>query len=352
MRVLLNVNSLTTPHLTGIGVYITELAKQLRADVDLVGALKISRHGQRRQVLAHLPIPLVMEELALHLFPGSFDLYHGPDFRVPKTRRLKRIVTVHDLVTFRTGMVDPRFEKEGQEELREMLRARAPDHVLVNSEFTRTELLEFFPELAPRITLTPLGCDHLPARDDRLPRPSAVPTDAPYFLCVGTLEQRKNLPRIIEAFNNFAARRKEFRLVLVGNTGYGGEEILRALGRSPAILRAGFAGAEDLRRLYAHATALFLPSLYEGFGVPILEAMRAGCPVITSNLGAMKEVAGDAAYLVDPCATEALVAALEQLADDSTLRAGLRRAGEERARVFTWKRTAELTLAAYAAARE
>lgn len=347
MRVLYNVNSLVTPHLTGIGVYMTELARALRADVDLVGALKISRYGKRKQVLAHLPIPLVMEELATRLFPGAFDLYHGPDFRVPQSRRMKRVVTVHDLVTYRPELVDPRFEKAGQEELGEMLRARSPDHVLVNSDFTRAELLEFFPELADKITVTPLGCDHLLPPDPLSPRPRAVPGGEPYFLWVGTLENRKNVPRALEAFARFAEKRKEFRLVLVGNEGYGGEEILKKAAAMPSVIRPGFASGPELRSLYAHATALFFPSLYEGFGVPILEAMRAGCPVITSNLGAMKEVAGDAAHLVDPTSTEALLGALEKFADDSALRANLKRAGQERAAYFTWRRTADRTLEGY-----
>lgn len=350
MRILLNVNSLTTPHLTGIGVYIVELAKRLRdfPDIDLVGAVKLSRTFKRSQILKHLPIPLLPEEACLHLFPGIFDLYHGPDFRIPKTSRIRKIVTVHDLVTYRSEMVDPRFEQAGQAELNQMLRTHGPDGILVNSEFTRQELIEFFPELKEKISLSYLGCDHIPLATGQEPRPT-VTGGAPYFLSVGTLERRKNIHRIIESFHKFSLQNSQHHLVIVGNLGFDGESALELIKnlKNPRIHKLGFASAKELRSLYAHSTGLFFPSLYEGFGFPILEAMRSKCPVITSNMGAMKEVAGNAAVLVDPKNCEALVDSLQQLSGNESLREDLKHKGILRAQDFTWKKTAEASVTAY-----
>lgn len=348
MKVLLDLNSLVTPHLTGIGIYEQQLIRELKMheDLDLLGALKLSRTLKRRTVLRHSHIPVVVEELALLLARSSW-IYHGLDFRIPKSQRLKKVITVHDLVTFRQNLVDPRFKAEGQNELREMLVRRKPDWVVVNSEFTKNELTEFFPHLQDRVTVTHLGCDHVP-RETTLQEEGRSSPSFPYFLFVGTLEIRKNLPRIMEAFLAFRQKHSDFKLILVGNSGHGFDQFQDLLLANPeAFVRPGYLSNEKVRDLYRGALALFFPSLYEGFGIPVLEAMRLGCPVITSDCGAMKEVAGSAAELVNPERVEQMVQALETLAFQKSRRMALIDLGRKQAQNFTWERTARLTRDVY-----
>ena len=199
---------------------------------------------------------------------------------------------------------------------------------------------------AERLRLVPLGV-----------RPITVTAEAaaavverygltrPFVLSVGTLEPRKNLPTLIEAFGRL--RRDDVDLVLVGATGWHTEidELVRPLGARARVL--GFLGDADRNALYAASAAFCYPSLFEGFGLPVLEAMSAGAPVVTSSGTATAEAAGDAGLLVDPRDPAAVTAALGRILDDAVLAAELRAAGREHAATFRWERTAALTVEAY-----
>jgi glycosyltransferase involved in cell wall biosynthesis len=166
----------------------------------------------------------------------------------------------------------------------------------------------------------------------------------------GTIEKRKNLTRVIRAFEIIHEKERDLQLVIAGGEGHGVEEINEQIDRSShrvAIHRLGFVSDEMLVSLYRDAIALLYPSLYEGFGIPILEAMAAGCPVITSKIGAMAEVADNAALLVDPNDTDEMVAAMERVIYDTGLRESLIAAGLNRARERTWERCTEETLGVY-----
>jgi len=189
---------------------------------------------------------------------------------------------------------------------------------------------------------------------DATPRPADLPDR--YLLFVSTLEPRKNLERILIAYDRFrsgrsAAGRPVPGLWLVGGRGWkdsGLRQRLEALVAAGAVHVEDYCDTDRLWELYGLARALLFPSLHEGFGFPILEAMAANLPVLTANVGAMAEVAGDAALLVDPCETTALVDAMTRLADDSDLRADLAARGRERVAVWDWERTAAATLDVYA----
>ena len=172
----------------------------------------------------------------------------------------------------------------------------------------------------------------------------------PYFLCVGTIEPRKNLSRVMEAFAQLRLRGSPHRLLLVGKAGPLAAPILAAatrLGLDDAIQFTGFVAEEDLAVLYSGATAFVYPSLYEGFGLPPLEAMSCGCPVITSNCSSLPEVVGAAGLQVDPYDVPALTVAMERVMTDQALADNLRYRGLERARGFTWQRCIEQTALAY-----
>ena len=163
-----------------------------------------------------------------------------------------------------------------------------------------------------------------------------------YVLFVGNLAPRKNLPRLMAAWNSISARFPDTKLVLAGAA----NRVFRDAGlpRPPATVTSlGYVADEDLPALYGGALCFAFPSLYEGFGLPILEAMACGVPVLTSNVTSLPEVAGDAALLVDPYCVESLAAGLERLLRDDGLRSELARRGLDRARPFSWQRTAAAT---------
>ena len=161
MRVLLDVNSLVAKELTGIGIYVAELASRLRqsSEVNLSGAFKVSRMGKLRDLRQHYNGTVYPNEF-IGLPFKKFDVFHGPDFRVPRTSSIKKIMTVHDLVTFRSGFVDPRFEEGGKAELISELREGKPDWIITVSDFTKQELIEFFPEFKDRVTVIYQGFEH------------------------------------------------------------------------------------------------------------------------------------------------------------------------------------------------
>lgn len=226
--------------------------------------------------------------------------------------------------------------------------------VITISEFSRREIVERYRVDPARVVVTPLaagpGFRPLDAGDvaERLAR---IGIEGPYVLAVGNVQPRKNLGRLLEAFA--ALRRRvdlPHRLVLVGRRAYRGDAILarqEALGIARHVVATGYVADDDLVALYNGADAFVYPSLYEGFGLPVLEAMACGAPVITSGTTALPEVAGDAAELVDPRSVDELAAALGRVLADPARRADLRDRGLRRARRFSWRRLAEQTLAAY-----
>jgi glycosyltransferase involved in cell wall biosynthesis len=179
--------------------------------------------------------------------------------------------------------------------------------------------------------------------------------DRPYFLFVGTLQPRKNLERLLAAFDEFAATHPAPLLALVGGIGWQTERLRQALASIHARDRVrllGYVPDDELPPLYSGSLALAFPSLYEGFGLPALEAMACGAPVLTSSTSSMPEVVGKAGLLVDPQDTQAIAAGLAQLADDAELRRTLGERGQLRAGLFTWEHAAHETLAVLRAAAE
>ncbi len=217
--------------------------------------------------------------------------------------------------------------------------------LLCISEATRRDLVERYPRAAGKAVVTPL------AASPALARPAGIEAvrakhglEGPFVLAAGTLEPRKNLVGLMEAWAGLADPGAE--LVLVGPPGWEMEEIVRRA-RADRVRLLGFVPDAELAALYASCAVFAYPSLYEGFGLPVLEAMACGAPVVTSDLSSLPEVAGDAALLVDPRDPAALGAALARLLADPAERSRLSAAGRARAATFTWERTARETLAVY-----
>jgi alpha-1,3-rhamnosyl/mannosyltransferase len=251
------------------------------------------------------------------------------------------VVTVHDLVPFvhrewaRTSSA--RIE---QATIRPALRrAKA---LACDSDATRRDLMRLFPSATAKARTIPLAAD--PAFAEPVTQSGHPSLDRPYVLAVGTLEPRKNLERLVAAWLAVdPALRRDRLLALVGPLGWDAAPILQAAREAGARL-LGRVSEEELRALYAGCAAFVYPSLYEGFGLPVLEAMAAGAPVITSRVSSLPEVAGDAALLVDPLDVADITGALSRVLADGALATELRRRAPERARAFSWSRTARDTL--------
>ena len=283
------------------------------------------------------------------------DVFHGMDHvGVPLVGRSGRYVaTVHDVIAL---ILPETFTRRHRLVVRTALgrvRQRA-DLVIVPSHAVERDVVQRLGVPDDRIVVTPEGCE---ARfrptpcADVLARYGLPPR---YVLAVGTLEPRKNLTALLHAFARLQRRGgidPALRLVLVGARGWLDEpiyETVRALGLDQRVHFAGFVDDDDLPAVYSGAALFVFASLYEGFGLPLLEAMACGVPVITSNVSAMPEVAGGAALLVDPRDVDDLAAAIARLLRDDALRDRLRGAGIARARQFPWAATARQTLDAYA----
>jgi glycosyltransferase involved in cell wall biosynthesis len=216
--------------------------------------------------------------------------------------------------------------------------------VLVPSDATRRDLLEAYPSVRPeRVHVVAEGAGHLGDAPGTLP-PGLAPRG--FLLCVATVEPRKNVTRLLEAYALLRGRLPDAPdLVLVGAIPYWADErAVRLLRETPGVRHLGHVDDRTLLALYRGALALAFPSLYEGFGLPLLEAMREGLPALVGNRGALPELAGEAALEVDPDSVEAIAGGLQRLVEDADLRESLGAAGRVRARLYTWERTAGTVL--------
>ncbi len=353
LSVAYDVSSLTGRQFSGAGVYTIELYGALRnlGEVQVQPFWRLSRWKYRKNLNFH-----VNESRPwIGGFGFGAQVVHGPDFRVIDTRRAARVVSVLDLAFVREGMTSPEFGKKKKRDLDRQLLKNPPDAIIAISEATKRDLVSCYPEFESRTHVVYLGGDHL-----KVSAPSSVISGSnaePYFLFVGNLEARKNVFRIIEAFEKFSAHApKAVRLRLIGKPGYRGDEILRSVERSPMRDRIdilGFCSNEELQSYYRNALALVYPSLIEGFGIPVLEAMLLGCPVITSDSTACVEIVGDKAWLVGPEDVDAMVKAMnEVLSLSSERRQELISQAFAQASKFTWEKCARDTVEVYRRALE
>jgi glycosyltransferase involved in cell wall biosynthesis len=257
------------------------------------------------------------------------DVLHCPTFRAPVRASVPLVVTFHDLAVLRHPASFNAWSRHYGRVLLPRV-ARRADAVIAVSKFTRRELIELLTVPEEKIHVVPNGVGH----PFRAGGPAA---DGQYVLAVSTLEPRKNLPTLVEGFRRASLDGWELRIV--GARGWGH---VRPEGKSVRML--GEVGDAELARLYRGAGCVAYLSLYEGFGLPVLEAMASGAPVVTSCGGACEELAADAAVLVDALAPDAIAAGLIEAIERGD---ELRRRGRERAAAFDWRRTAAETLCVY-----
>lgn len=292
--------------------------------------------------------PLLSWELRRH----CPHLVHGTNYRLPATGQRGATMTLYDLAFLKfPGLVSPRT--------RELLRRKIASglslspRVIAISECTKQDLCELFHYPEERVVVTPLAVDSLFLKPCELEGRKKVlqkyTLSPEYILFTGNLNARKNLLLLLEAYALFPDAPQ---LVLAGGEGNQSQEIRKKivhlkLERKVKLL--GYVPQEDLPALYQSALFFVYPSLYEGFGIPLLEAMASGTPIVAARGGAIEEIASDAAYFFHPRKVEELWEGLEKLLRDSSLRETLRKRGRERVAHFSWEKTAQKTLQAYAA---
>jgi glycosyltransferase involved in cell wall biosynthesis len=367
VRIAIDATSMP-PQPAGAGVYAMELVSALAAQERRDGyalfvrgaALDAVVGGRRNWHVEHVdaasrPARLIWEQVRLPraLDKLRIDVLHSTHHTLPLAGvRCCRVVTVHDVTFLRMPERYPPARRLYMQTLTR-LSARFADAVIVPSNTVRDDVRRLLgvPYSKIAVVYEAAGPQYRPIdKETALAVAREYGIEAPYVLSVGSLEPGKNRARLFRAMRELRDGGTEFRLAVVGQRAWRYEEelaLVEQLGLSDRIVLPGYVKAKHLPALYAGAEAFAFPSLYEGFGLPVLESMACGVPVLTSNVSATAEVAGDAALLVDPTSVGAIRDGLRRLLDDADLRADLARRGIERAGHFTWVRAAEETRAVY-----
>ena len=389
MKIIFAVDAIFPP-LTGIGRYAWELARQLERNQDIeelryfsmgrwvedlqgqIGSPENSTHAgfSAPRLTRKLSISLrkyySQQEWAIRgysslisrwtsyrLKPYQSHLYHSPNYFVPALNG-KSVATFHDLSVYKYPETHPKarhilFDLEMSRTLRHA------SHLITDSETTRREVIDFFAWPEDKVTAVHLGVDPAfhPRTDEALQRVLACYGLAAgqYALCVSTLDPRKKIIELLQAYAELPSPlRERYPLVLAGSSGWLNESILKQLEKGEKenwVRHLGFVPDADLPNLYAGARAFFYPSIYEGFGLPVLEAMASGVPVLTSDCSSLPEVAGGAGYLVDPNDHDALKDGIAISLSDDAWRTQAISLGLENAANKTWETCANKTLAVY-----
>jgi glycosyltransferase involved in cell wall biosynthesis len=372
MNIAIDVTSYLASR-AGVGVCVGQLVRALLASPG-EDRFKLCAVSARREAAAtlcrsfpavdgricvrHLPLRLLSPLVDMSpwlkvetLFGDDADVFHASPFLVPAGKKTATVVTVFDLTPIRFPEFHLRSNLFTIRQLRRRL--ERADVVMVPSDSTGKDLEEF--GLVPRqkVRVIPLAADACfrPVEQGNREVLAKLGVECEYVLNVGTLEPRKNLPRLFEAFRLLKDRHRiPHKLVVAGPRGWKDEEIfqsVRRLNLTDAVVFTGYIPDDTLNLFYSHATLLVYPSLYEGFGLPPLEAMAAGCPVAVSKTSSLPEVVGQAGVYFDPLEVEEIAQAIYRILDSPDFRANLIELGRARSREFSWEKTAAATLRIY-----
>ena len=305
----------------------------------------------KKTKIIKIPLPpTVLEPLwnkwhfpSIDKFIGKVDVFHSSDWTQAPSRAAK-VTTIHDFAFLKyPETAHPKIKAVHQRRLAWV--KKEADLIIAVSQATKKDAIEILgiPQEKIKVVYEAGPSDLKPVKDrkkiNKVLKKFKISGD--YLLSVATLEPRKNLKRIIQAFASL--KTKDLKLVVAGKQGWGDFKGLS----STNVIFTGYVSREDLEVLYSRALCLTFPSLYEGFGLPILEAMACGCPVLTSNISSMPEVAGQAALLVDPLDQEEIAQGLAQMINNRDLRSDLTKKGFAQVKKFSWEKAARETLKVY-----
>ncbi len=349
---------------SGIGRYLREVLARMLADprfapVTLLGApdelraFVAGQGGEERVRVESYPHGFYSPGAHLHWVARRasaaaradvtfFPHYDAPFLRFPR----RSVVTVHDLIHFRFPGVFPAWKRALAGRVLDRVVARAA-HLLTVSEATRRDLVERCPAAAAKTGVVPNGVTpffHAAGPGESVGPP---PVPGPFLLCVGNRKPHKNVRAAVDVLARLRRERPELRLVVVGRRFERSDEVTaraEECGVRDALVELDEVDDRTLRGLYRACEVFLFPSLYEGFGLPVLEAMACGAPVVASDRSSVPEVVGDAGLLADPLDADAMAGAVRRLQSDPALRAEMVTRGHRRASMFTWDRSAALTL--------
>ncbi|MBN3881129.1 MULTISPECIES: glycosyltransferase family 4 protein [unclassified Nostoc] len=312
-----------------------------------------------------LPLPVRVSDLLLALafkpslsyfekYFGSPDILHGTNYSVYPCQNSLNVMNIYDLTFIKYPNYTDSVVKTYTKRVKRCL--QWTDLVLTISESSKKDIIEYLQLDPEKVYVTPLASRYYPNYLSEevaqiLEKQANYDFSKPYLLFVSTIEPRKNINNIITAFNYLKEKYKiEHQLILIGRKGWNYEPIFAAIENSPwanQIHHLNYLSNELVALFYSKADVFVYPSHYEGFGLPVLEAMTLGAPVVTSNTSSIPEVSGDAAILIDPSDPVQLAEAILKVISDSQLRQELINKGKARAKLFSWERTAKETLNAY-----
>lgn len=308
---------------TGIGRYASEIVKRKPENIQIS---YLNRHWRIKN-------PLTPWLLGSAINSSKADMFWSPGFMPPANSRLPYVVTVHDLIHLHYGTSLHRLYYH--QVIRRLLQSAA--YILTDSEFSRDEILMWSGLPSECVRVIPLAVSADFNQYGNIYQPGY-----PYILYVGNRRIYKNINGMIKAFS-LACKNTDIKLVLSGEESLELLDLAKQTGVSNKIIFLGKIEEEDLPSIYRGALAVLYVSLYEGFGLPPLEAMACGAPVLASNVTSLPEVVSNAGIMVDPYDIEAIANAINELVESSELRAELTRRGLERVKQFTWEKSAELT---------
>lgn len=336
MSIALDATYSLDRQLTGVGVYSRQLLFGLaQAHPESQFTFAYRPHRFLRSFQDSLP-KNAYRRLLLGKQTLSCELFHGLNQRIDSTRYRRTLSTFHDLFVLTGDYSTAEFRQRFAAQAR--LAAERSDLIIAVSAFTAAQVRDLLNVEASRIRVVHHGVSP-PTVLGPIAREKMI-------LFTGSLQHRKNVLRLIEAFEH--ATPPDWTLVLAGSTGFGAEEILQRASQNQRIVVTGYVSNDELNRLYSRAAVFAFPSLDEGFGMPVLDAMARGVPVLTSNKSALPEVAGEAALLVEPGSVDSIEAGLRKLIEDEALRTELSTKGVERAKQFSWGKAVEETWQVYA----
>jgi glycosyltransferase involved in cell wall biosynthesis len=358
---------------TGIGHYTFELARSLALlapsdEFELISPFPFLTELSHQTLPENLRLERARTSLLgkrwwavglpLHVRRAGYALFHGTNYDIPLWKRCPTVVTIHDL----SVLLHPEMHERGivrRARRRLPIMARAATMIITATEAGKREVCEHLRVEPERVAVTP----YAPRRNFRpvpveqsaeVKRRLGIEDD--FLLFVGTIEPRKNLLTLVRAFEEILrASPLRPQLVIAGRPGWLMSDLfayIESAGLDERLRFTGYLSDEDLSALYSSCRAFIYPSLYEGFGLPPLEAMACGAPVITSRIPSITEVVGRAAHLVEPTDTQALAQSIIKLLEDESERERLRAAARARAAEFTWEKTAAQTLEIYRQALE
>jgi glycosyltransferase involved in cell wall biosynthesis len=342
MRIALDGMPLAPP-LTGVGHYTAELARNLAVVAPSDSFTFISPGGLLKRRWWSLGLPL-------HLLRNSFDVFHGTNYEIPFWSRRPTVVTIHDLsILFQSEVHEHRLVRRARKRLPWM--ARRASKIITPSNSIKTEVCEAFGIHPDKVAVTPEAPRPVFKRREDLELLRRLGIERDFILFVGTIEPRKNLRRLVEAFEQMLRNTSlSPQLVIAGGQGWMMDDFvsfIKQKGVEDRVRLTGYLEDEDLCGLYSTCTAFIYPSLYEGFGLPPLEAMACGAPVITSRTPALVETVDTAARLVDAKSVHDIAHAMTEMLSDNKMREHYAELGKVHVKKFSWEQTAQKTLEVY-----